>query len=563
MNIVNETIIIHLTPTKALLLILGPYLFIRVVRSISRSLRHRSLSRQLGCGPVPVEKHRLPWAVDTVWRGLAAAREQQLPELIEGRFVAVSSAAKLASGDCYTFRTHILGGSDILTADPRNVQAILATQFNDFGMGAQRSTNLRVVLGRSIFAVDGAEWHRARKVVRPIFARENVADLDLLGRHFEKMLQVMNVGGRAGARALKRGQWTQPVSLSLLFPLLTIDSATELFLGQSCEALEVALRDQQQQQDDGTGLARKTHHAKDFHWAFERVLKLLGVRLRLRSFYWAYGGRELAECVSILHGFVDTCIDAADAAKKSGEGRGRYDLLESLREQCVDRNDVREQVFGLLAAGRDTTASLLGWVFYCLVREPRVFARLREVILDTFGTGPEAITFENLKSCGYLQHVLSETLRMHSVVPFNSRRALRDTTIPVGGGPDGTQPVFVPAGSEVNFSTHIMHRRKDLWGPDADRFVPERWERPQAGRLAHAHPWSYLPFNGGPRICIGQQFALTEAAYVVVRMLQQFDAIEGLDLDDTNREWHNFTIVCSPGSPLDRNAAVLCRLRVA
>ena len=64
-----------------------------------------------------------------------------------------------------------------------------------------------------------------------------------------------------------------------------------------------------------------------------------------------------------------------------------------------------------------------------------------------------------------------------------------------------------------------MHHRRDLWGEDADAFRPDRW----AGRRPG---WEYLPFNGGPRICIGQQFALTEASYVTVRLLQRFDRID-------------------------------------
>jgi cytochrome P450 len=91
----------------------------------------------------------------------------------------------------------------------------------------------------------------------------------------------------------------------------------------------------------------------------------------------------------------------------------------------------------------------------------------------------------------------------------------------------------------------------------ADDFVPERWEKRRPGTN-----WQYVPFNGGPRICIGQQFALTEAGYVLVRMLQRYDIIEGLDVD-VKRDWHNFTVVCSPGSPVARDAAVMCRLRVA
>jgi cytochrome P450 len=86
-----------------------------------------------------------------------------------------------------------------------------------------------------------------------------------------------------------------------------------------------------------------------------------------------------------------------------------------------------------------------------------------------------------------------------------------------------------------------MHRRTDIYGPDADVFDPTRW-------LENEHPsaplrpgWGYLPFSGGPRICVGQQFALTEASYVVVRLLQAFKEIESRD-DEPWRE--KLTIVC-------------------
>jgi cytochrome P450 len=152
-----------------------------------------------------------------------------------------------------------------------------------------------------------------------------------------------------------------------------------------------------------------------------------------------------------------------------------------------------------------------------------VFKNLRNIVLESFGTysNPQEITFEGLKSCNYLQWVLNETLRLYPVVPVDGRRALKDTTLPVGGGPDGTGRVYVKKGTQVDYSVYIMHRRKDLWGADADEFKPERWNGRKSG-------WEYLPFNGGPRICIGQQFALTEAGYAIVRLVQRFEAIEGV-----------------------------------
>jgi cytochrome P450 len=70
-----------------------------------------------------------------------------------------------------------------------------------------------------------------------------------------------------------------------------------------------------------------------------------------------------------------------------------------------------------------------------------------------------------------------------------------------------------------------MHRRKDIYGPDAAEFRPERWAPDEGLRPG----WGYLPFNGGPRICVGQQFALTEASYTIVRLLQEFGEIEDRD----------------------------------
>lgn len=82
-------------------------------------------------------------------------------------------------------------------------------------------------------------------------------------------------------------------------------------------------------------------------------------------------------------------------------------------------------------------------------------------------------------------------------------------------------PVFVPKGTLVGYNVYAMHRRTDIYGQEANDFRPERWMdkglRPR---------WGYLPFNGGPRICIGQRYALTEVGYVLVRMVQEFRTLE-------------------------------------
>lgn len=138
---------------------------------------------------------------------------------------------------------------------------------------------------------------------------------------------------------------------------------------------------------------------------------------------------------------------------------------------------------------------------------------------------------------------MSEALRLHPIVPENGRRAVRNTTLPRGGGPDGASPIYVRAGTEVAYNVHIMHRRTDIWGPDAAVFKPERW-------LHHKAGWEYLPFNGGPRICLGQQFALTEAGYTITRIVQKFDRLE--NMDPSTIEKGRFTSTTSPVNVLVR-----------
>ncbi|KAL4748019.1 cytochrome P450 [Aspergillus terricola var. indicus] len=131
---------------------------------------------------------------------------------------------------------------------------------------------------------------------------------------------------------------------------------------------------------------------------------------------------------------------------------------------------------------------------------------------------------KELRGLKYTQHCVDESLRLHPVVSRNERRAIWDTVLPLGGGEDGLTPDFVPKGTLVAYNIYAMHRRADLYGPDAEEFRPERWED---GTLQPR--WGYLPFNGGPRICIGQRYALTEVSYVLFRMVQKFRELESRD----------------------------------
>jgi Cytochrome P450 len=326
--------------------------------------------------------------------------------------------------------------------------------------------------------------------------------------------------------------WTAKVNLQPLFFNLTLDSATEFLFGETVNSQLAGLPDQSNipSKSDKSG---KTLDWSTFGADWDYATNALGTRGRLGQVYWAYSPKSFHQSCKRIHEFADYYVNLAlttDLSSLKGNDssgthkRDKYIFLQELVASTRDSTELRSQLLNILLAGRDTTSGLLGWTFYTLVRHPEIYSKLRTIIISRFGTysQPRDITFANLKSCAYLQHVLNEILRLYPNVPVNSRRCVRATTLPRGGGPDGTAPIYVREGQEVNYLVHVMHHRKDLWGEDVEQFRPERWEGKKVG-------WEYLPFNGGPRICLGQQFALTEAGYVIVRLVQRFDRLANED----------------------------------
>ena len=192
----------------------------------------------------------------------------------------------------------------------------------------------------------------------------------------------------------------------------------------------------------------------------------------------------------------------AHRSESEKDPTSRYVFLHELVSQTSDKIKIRSELLNILLAGRDTTASLLSNVWFELSKRPDVWTRLRREVDSLDGELP---TFENLKDMKYLRAVLNESLRLYPVVPENDRQAEVDTVLPVGGGEDGKSPVFVAKGQMVHWSLYTMHRRKDLYGDDAESFKPERW-LDQGEKKGLRVGWEYLPFNGGPRICIGRRW---------------------------------------------------------
>jgi cytochrome P450 len=173
-----------------------------------------------------------------------------------------------------------------------------------------------------------------------------------------------------------------------------------------------------------------------FASAFAEIQANQMTRFRLGGVWWMYYNPSFAPALDILNSFVQPFVERAlhpDAReKKSGN------LTEELAEFTQDPKQLRDQLVSILLAGRDSTASLLSFLFYELAYQPAIYARLRQEVLQTLEADGE-LSYANLKGMKYLQNCLNETLRLYPSVPLNGRYALGDTTLPHGGGKDGQE----------------------------------------------------------------------------------------------------------------------------
>ncbi|KAF2174286.1 hypothetical protein M409DRAFT_62362 [Zasmidium cellare ATCC 36951] len=424
------------------------------------------------------------------------------PHLQSGSYLQLAWSRFKETGHTFTF--YQLGTEKILTIDPENIKAVLSTQFSDFALGNERAEHFEPFIGHGIFTADGEAWQRSRQLVRPCFRTDDLSGLARFEEHVVNLL----VG-------LPRDREAK-VDLQELFLHLTIDIASEFLLGQSKSLLK----------------GKNIEQGKSFATAFRRSQEAM-----LR--YFALGrlsdlvprSKQEIEDKAVMREFVTPFVTRAMEAKNDRSASNLDDLpapaytfASRLAETTTDFDAISGNLLNILLAGRDTTASLLSSMFFVLSRNPNICERLKMEVSETVDVNCGLPTLEQLRSMPYLKACINECLRLYPPVPRNSRTAVRDTTLPRGGGPDGTQPLGVPKGTQVGYQIFSMHRRRDIFGEDAEDFIPERWIN-----RSLRPGWGYLPFNGGPRICLGQQFAINQASYVTVRLLQHFESLHAAD----------------------------------
>ncbi|KAK6259451.1 hypothetical protein SCA6_013925 [Theobroma cacao] len=213
-------------------------------------------------------------------------------------------------------------------------------------------------------------------------------------------------------------------------------------------------------------------------------------------------------------------------------------FLVDMRGADVDDRQLRDDLMTMLIAGHETTAAVLTWAVFLLAQNPSKIRKAQAEIDSVLGQGRP--TFESVKKLEYIRLIVVEALRLYPQPPLLIRRALKADVIPGGykGDKDGYK---IPAGTDIFLSVYNLHRSPYFWDQPHD-FVPERFlvEKKSEGIEGWAgfdpsrspgalYPneiisdFAFLPFGGGPRKCIGDQFALMESTVALAMLLQKFD----------------------------------------
>ncbi|GLB33366.1 putative cytochrome p450 [Lyophyllum shimeji] len=423
-----------------------------------------------------------------------------------------------------TFNLRILFENRFFTAEPDYIKAILATQFDIFEKGPVFDLQTRSFLGTGVFNSDGEMWKFHRAMTRPFFSKDRITEFDIFERHAQDAIQKLKARLNEG----------YPVDIQDLVSRFTMDSATEFLFAKDVRSLDVELP-YPHYSPLSKAPASVNHPANIFSKAFDEAQRAIAFRSRFGAAWplTEFFSDKVKDKMGPIYDFINPILAEAVARKKetnSVEKIGAYGDREVQDGECLidhlinytdDPIVLRDETLNILLAGRDTTTNSISYAIYMLAKHPPVLNRLRDEILRTIGSSGRP-TYDNMKNMKYLRAVINETLRLYPAVPFNVRTSNKATLLPskIGG-----KPFYIPANSKVPYSVFLMQRRTDLWGPDANEFDPDRFLDDRLRRYLTPNPFIFLPFNAGPRICLGQQFAYHETSYFLIRLLQTFSKI--------------------------------------
>lgn len=390
---------------------------------------------------------------------------RQVVDLNDIRPRALDFLTELATqfGDLFAYRVSVAGEPEevVVVNHPDIVGVVLRSDVHSYSKEhTPDHLMLGPLLGDGLLTSNGAAWRSSRRDLAPLFRPAAVVGFD----------EIMTGAAESLARRWNAAPGPRVVDHDLSGLTLTI--LVEAIFGSDAARV-------------GSGFGRAVD-AINAHlvWSGQP-----GTETRL-----AY-----TQAVRLVHGVTDALIAAFSRA-----GGQDSAVLERLRSSIASPSLLHDQVLTLVMAGHETTAKSLGWALWLLGRDTEMQDRISTEAETVAGGGP--LGAEHVSELRWTTAAVQEAMRLYPPIWMTSRRACRDTVL------DGHR---LPAGTLVCFSQWLVHRDVRWWGSGASDFDPGRFLRP------HARPaFSYFPFGGGERTCIGQHFALLETVLTLATLLR-------------------------------------------
>lgn len=391
---------------------------------------------------------------------------------------------RVLHGDVFRINSRFFNA--VAITDAAAAQQILQTNHRAYG----KSRGYRIMaefLGQGLLTSDGAYWMRQRRIAQPAFHRQQVARLA------EEMLAVARAWVPRWRTLAQSGQ--------------VVDMAEEM----SALTMEIAARTLFSADVGGRmeDISRSVLMLNQI--AIDIIRKPL-LRFRKRFFPWTL--KAFQRAADTIDGIVYELIRERRAKQGAAPvaGKDLLDLLmEAVDEETGERMtdlQIRDEVVTLFLAGHETSANALAWTWWLLSQHPACAQRLREEVAAVCPDGD--LRVEQLSGLGYTRALVNESLRLYPPGWVIGRRTLSDDTL---AGYD------IPAGTNLLINVFEIHRHERYW-QEPEAFRPERFL--PGGEAESVPKFAYFPFGGGPRLCIGQQFALYEIAIVLAVLAREF-----------------------------------------
>ncbi|MBZ0297817.1 MAG: cytochrome P450 [Anaerolineae bacterium] len=375
-------------------------------------------------------------------------------------------------GDVAAFS--LMGKQSVLISNPQDIERVLLETGKHYGK-FHPTYAMRTILGNGLVTSEGDFWKRQRKLAAPAFHHQSIKRYaDQMVTYAQDMAQTWQSGA---VRDIHQDMMTltQRIIMKVLFDVDVLDNAAE---------------------------ASK---------AFDDMMQALGadmggIEAILPGFVPTPVRTRMVEGVKYIDGLLLEIIE-----KRRAEGSEKHDLLTMLMEarddegQPMRTEQLLDEIRTLYLAGHETTATTLSWTWFLLSRNPEVYARLEseiEQVLD--GRAPTA---EDVQQLPYCNAVIKESLRCYPVAWITQRIALED--VEIGG-------YQVAKDTMIFLSPWIVHHDA-RWYTEPDAFIPERWLKDKAEQPARE---TYIPFGGGPHICLGNGLAMMEGVLLLATLLQ-------------------------------------------